>query len=262
MAHYVSRGCQTDIQGLCHDPAPRPQPLVSLQPANNSTTANNITGTPTPPDDMALDKTRLPAHDAPVTSSPAPSSHAPQTEQHNYTTSTMQPSMLLKRKTRPALVARISLPGTDILDEDPRSPPPTEALMSPLPAANRLHAGHTPIIPRALSPLPPSSGTSSPGGDDPLSGPLTLPPQPGDGAEDTIPLHVLDAELEKLRLAQERSASERSDSVEPDDAHEDDAAPPAARTAKENRRTPTEDVVDGVILKKPRMNMGAPLGQA
>lgn len=263
MDRYVSRGCQTDIHGLCHDPAPLPLPLVSPQPAANTAAANNITGTPTPPDDAALDKTRFPDPDPPIMSSTVPS-HAEHAEQHsyNYAASTMQPSMLLKRKTRPALVTRISLPGpTTLDDENPRSPPPTEALMSPLPAANTLHAGHTPIIPRALSPLPPSSGPSSPA-DEALAGPLTLPPQPGDGTEDTIPLHVLDAELEKLRLAQERSTSERSDSAEPDESHEDDAAPPTARTARENRRSPTDEVVDGVILKKPRMNMGAPLGQA
>ncbi|KAF9737164.1 hypothetical protein PMIN06_013109 [Paraphaeosphaeria minitans] len=273
MEHYVSRGCQTDIQGLCHDPAPRPQPLVSPQPAANTATANNIIGTPTPPDDMSLEKTRFLVHDLEVTSESTPDHplHASQTDQlhspnhtDNYTPSTMPPSMLLKRKTRPSLVARISLPDPHSAfdSENPRSPPPTEALMSPLPAANTLHAGHTPIIPRALSPLPPSSGHPSPG-DAGLTGPLTLPPQPGDGAADTIPLHMLDAELEKLRLAQERSASQRSHSAEPEEeAHEDDAAPPAART-KENRRTSSaEEVVDGVLLKKPRMNMGAPLGQA
>ncbi|KAK7189699.1 hypothetical protein PSPO01_04089 [Paraphaeosphaeria sporulosa] len=272
MEHYVSRGCQTDIQGLCHDPALRPHPLVSPQPANTGA-ANNITCTPTPPDDMSLDKTRFLVHELEVTSEPMPDAnplHASQAEQlynpnhtYNYTASTMQPSILSKRKTRPSLVARISLPGPDsgLDNENPRSPPPTEALMSPLPAANTLHAGHTPIIPGALSPLP-SSGPASPG-DAGLTGPLTLPPQPGDGAEDTIPLHVLDAELEKLRLAQERSASERSDSAEPEDeTHEDDAAPPAAQTKENRRRSSAKDVVDGVLLKKPRMNMGAPLGQA
>lgn len=129
--------------------------------------------------------------------------------------------------------------------------------MSPLPAANTLHAGHTPIIPGALSPLPPSTGPASPD-DLGLTGPLTLPAQPGDGAEDTISLHVLDAELEKLRLAQERSNSEEPD----DERHEDDAAPLRSPTAKGNRRSPAEEVFDGVLLKRPRMNMGAPLGQA
>ncbi|KAJ4356404.1 uncharacterized protein N0V89_004437 [Didymosphaeria variabile] len=244
MVHYVSRSSQTDIQGLCKDPAPRPQALISPQAA---------TGTPTPPDDMALDKSQFPVPDAPQKSYPPTG---------DYNTTNMQPSMLLKRKARPVLKARISIPGPAIFDENPRSPPPTEAVMSPLPAANKLHAGHTPILPRALSPLPPSEGPSSPG-EEYLSGPLTLPPQPGDGADDTISLHVLDQELEKLRIAQERSSS-RSDSAEPEGEvrHEDDAMPLSRRTSKESRKTPPDEVIDGVLLKKQRMNMGAPLGQA
>lgn len=251
MEHYVSRGSQTEIQGLCKDPALRPQLLVSPQA---------LDGTPTPPDDMALDKSQFPvtAHDTPANASKPPADE-------QYNTSNMQPSMLLKRKTRPALTARISIPGPDLTDEVLRSPPPTEAVMSPLPAANKLHAGHTPIIPRALSPLPPSEGPSSPGQEEEyLSGPLTLPPQPGDGAEDTIPLHVLDQELEKLRIAQERTSDNRSDSAEPEAQpdHEDDALPLSRRSSKENRKTPPEEFFDGVLLKKPKMNMGAPLGQA
>ncbi|KAJ4294003.1 hypothetical protein N0V90_007692 [Kalmusia sp. IMI 367209] len=235
MEHYVSRGSQTDIKGLCKDPAARPAALIPLA------------DTPTPPDDIALDKSCLPADNAPVSSKTY-------LDEHN-----MQPNMLLKRKNRPPLVTRISLPTSDMGSENPRSPPPTEALMSPLPAANKLHAGHTPIIPRALSPLPlRDSGPPTPDADEGLTGPLTLPPQPGDGAEDTIPLHVLDQELEKLRIAQE-SASGRNSIAEPE--HEDDA-PLSRRSSKENRKLSTDEVVDGVLLKKPRMNLGAPLGQA
>ena len=111
MDNYVSRACQTDIQGLCHDPAAVPLPLVAPPPANNTAAAKNITGTPTPPDDMALDTARLLAHELEVTSSTEPvlqqnPSHTAQTEQssyaqsYNYATSTLQPSMLLKRKNR------------------------------------------------------------------------------------------------------------------------------------------------------------------
>ena len=242
MVNYVERGCQTEIQGLCKDPARVPHALKSSQaPAD----------TPTPPDDMALDKAQFASL---------------QPHQDDRSNSNLQPSMLLKRKARPVMVARISLPASDIGNEDPPSPPPTEALMSPLPAANRLHAGHTPIIPRALSPLPDSEGPSTPDGDDGLTGPLTLPPQPGDGTEDTIPLSVLDQELEKLRLEQERSADRSDSATEADDpVHEDDAVPLSRRSSKEGAHKHVADeveVFDGVILKKPKMNMGAPLGQA
>lgn len=244
MVNYVERGIQTEIHGLCNDPAVVPQALKSSPQAPADT--------PTPPDDLALDKAQLAPHDA-----------AP-LQTHHDTPSDLQPSMLLKRKTRPPMIARISLPASDMGDEILRSPPPTEAVMSPLPAANKLHAGHTPIIPRALSPLPHSSGPSTPGaGDEGLSGPLTLPPQPGDGTEDTIPLHVLDQQLEKLRIEQE-STLDRSDSVDEVEAvHEDDAAAPLSRrTSKDSQKTDEVEVFDGVLLKKPKMNLGAPLGQA
>lgn len=244
--NYVDRGSQTEIQGLAKDPATLPRALKS------SPAATAPADTPTPPDDMALDNL---SH---FTQRPASTSNA-------TSTANLQPSMFLKRKQRPLMVARISLPADDLAnDDDPQSPPPTEALMSPLPAANRLHAGHTPIIPRALSPLPHSSGPSSPPGDEGLTGPLTLPPQPGDGTEDTIPLHVLDQELEKLRLEQERGAGRSDSATEAETDHEDDAVPLSRRVSKEGQRHGGEEVevVDGVLLKKPRMNLGAPLGQA
>lgn len=246
MGNYVERGCQTEIKGLCKDPASFPQQLKSPHAPND---------TPTPPDDMVFDN-------SPFTTKDTSSNH-----HHQQTNTNLQPSMFLKRKNRPTMVARISLPASGF-DEDPRSPPPTEALMSPLPAANRLHAGHTPIIPRAMSPLPPSEGPASPADDDGLSGPLTLPPQPGDGTEDTIPLHVLDQELEKLRLAQESTREHdfelaRSDSAtEADPEHEDDATSLTRSSSKDSQKHSSDEVVDGVLLKKPRMNMGAPLGQA
>ncbi len=248
MAHYVDKSTQTLIEGLARNPAPRPPALGA--PID----------TPTPPDDMAVDKVQMPAG----------ATHAtPPTTLDNHSS----PALLLGRKSRPPLVARITMPYPDLDAEDPCSPPPTQALFSPLPAANRLHAGHTPIIPRALSPLPPEdSGPPTPEQDVSLSGPLTLPPQPGDGAADTITLNVLDAELEKLRLEQER---EEQRSTSPPNAHH--MSPNLGKPAEGNMQRgahmspvesqrpeadETEVVVDGVLLKKPKMNLGAPLGQA
>jgi len=236
MSNYVSRATQTEIQGLVRDPAALPASLVPPP------------DTPTPPDDMAIDKLQLPRGQAPASSKPS------------IDTRSMQPSLLLKRKNRPSLIARISLPPSDFGNENPLSPPPTETAMSPLPAANKLHAGHTPIIPCAMSPLPPDeSARTTPDPDEGLSGPLTLPPQPGDGVGDTIPLSVLDQELEKLRIAQENS-SERSNSVVERD--HTDKLPLSRKSSKDGWRPSTDEAVDGVILKKPKMNMGAPLGQA
>ncbi|KAF2675743.1 hypothetical protein K458DRAFT_397657 [Lentithecium fluviatile CBS 122367] len=265
MGHYVDAGVQTIIEGLTRDPAVRPSALVPP------------TDTTTPPDDMAIDKHMLPADGIPITS------------KKNVVAYT-SPSLLLRRKKRPPMVARISMPASEFDTENPNSPPPTEAVLSPLPAANKLHAGHTPIIPRALSPLPrDESDPPTPVHDDALRGPLFLPPQPGDGAEDTIPLTVLDAELEKLRLNQEREEEHESALPQPPDAPApavdfqsqsqsdavaDDPPSPALNNAlvqRSSRKNPSEsrrasadevEVVDGVILKKPKMNMGAPLGQA
>lgn len=250
MAHYVDKASQTLIAGLTRDPAARPAALCPP------------TDTPTPPDDMAIEKMHLPKEAVPPIKT-------------NVNERNMQPSQLLKRKNRPPMVARISLPASEFDPDTPRSPPPTDVVMSPLPAANTLHAGHTPIIPRALSPLPQDepSGPRTPEQEEALSGPLTLPPQPGDGAEDTIPLSVLDAELEKLRIEQEHedeqsepSTSENQDAQAPDPIQSAETEHQRSRKSSEDaRRRPSADeveAVDGVLLKKPRINFGAPLGQA
>ena len=134
--------------------------------------------------------------------------------------------------------------------------------MSPLPAANMLHAGHTPIIPRARSPLPDVSSPGTPeqeqDEDEGLTGPLTLPPQPGDGTEDTISLNVLDAQLERLRMEQEKKSAQVAPSVS-----NDPLLPASADTSAPLSPTAHEvEAVDGVLLKKPRINCGVPFGQA
>ena len=229
MASYVDHSTQTIIEGLTHNPAPVPA-ILSYH-----------TDATTPPDEMPAKEFELPAEAV----------HA--LSQINIDDPNVSPTLLLRRKNRPPLIARISLPPSEYT-ETPRSPPPTQAPMSPLPAANTLYAGHTPLFPRSLSPLHAQddpSGPSTPDQEEVLSGPLTLPALPGDGTEeDNIELRVLDARLEKL-------ARRQSD---PSDAEADllSSQKPSVRRSSEN----VPDEPDGVILKKPKMNFGQPLGQA
>lgn len=163
---------------------------------------------------------------------------------------------------RPDPVTRGSLP-TDV--EDPKSPPPTEAVLSPVPPMNKLHAGHTPLFPGHFSPAMPKEtsepSTPTPEHEDVLTGPLTLPALPGDGAEDRIELRVLTAELEKVAMEQ-LEQQECKDDVPTSKAAENVIDKQASAVGSEDSDgvgSPSE--VDGVILKKPKMNLGAPLGQ-
>ncbi|PVH98395.1 hypothetical protein DM02DRAFT_630267 [Periconia macrospinosa] len=240
--NYVNQATQTIIQGLAHDPAPRPPSLLpSYVPANTATP-------PEEADTMAMDKMQL---------SNEPSLSVNQSNSLAIPKFYPNPAKILRKQSRPRLETRISMPEVTQYDlETPLSPPPTEIAMSPLPAANRLHAGHTPIIPRARSPLPdvssPVTPDQDPDDDQGLTGPLTLPPRPGDGTEETIPLHVLDAQLERLRVEQETNSAGHV------------LASPASVDTTSPRSPTAHDIeaVDGVLLKKPRINFGAPLGQA
>ena len=94
-------------------------------------------------------------------------------------------------------------------------------------------------------------------------GPLTLPAQPGDGTEDRIELKVLDEELE--RIAKEQGGADTEPETSSPGQHVEHGGQ-RSREASINdglRRSSADsvEVVDGVILKKPKMNMGAPLGQ-
>jgi hypothetical protein len=238
MAPYVDAGTQTIIAGLANNPSPVPTILTHHSDAT------------TPPDEMPLKaELQLPANPFDMEVSHKAS-----------------PALLLRRKNRPAMVARISMPPSEFVDEGPLSPPPTRGLMSPLPAANTLHAGHTPIFPRSRSPLrtldsPDESGQSSPQQDDGLSGPLTLPALPGDGSNDRIELAVLDAELEKIAHARERESRRQSEVNNPDPIGQVSSVEKSTTSTRRSSENEIE-VVDGVILKKAKWNMGAPLGQA
>ncbi|KAF1830573.1 hypothetical protein BDW02DRAFT_93873 [Decorospora gaudefroyi] len=185
-------------------------------------------------------------------------------------------SLRERRQNRPDFPTRISLPNSDMNDEIMPSPPPTHALLSPLPAANKRHAGHTPLIPRALSPVqdeeqaPPvedeEAQTTTPPQDQPLIGPLMLPTNPVDGASDHIALDVLDDVLEKVAKDQDRF-SKLKDAPEPsavaiaEDYEEDLPLSRKGSGSADSRKSSTVEVVDGVKLKSPPLNFGAPIGQ-
>lgn len=242
-SNYVDHSTQTNIQGLARDSRPAPRGL------------------------------------SPPPSAPIPQHQPTEVEDNGVKdngngqgkATDMSPAQDPPRKKRPPFNARISLPTPDIDAEGPRSPPPTYAAMSPLPAANRLHAGHTPIIPRSRSPLQEpdrpepepkqdESGHATPDRDPPLSGALTLPSHPGDGADDKITVKTLDAELEKIAKEQRK---EQTSSTEPDTENGGDTKREEQNeTAQRSSADDVEDI-DGVLLKKnTKMNMGAPLGQA
>ncbi|ORX96433.1 hypothetical protein BCR34DRAFT_593865 [Clohesyomyces aquaticus] len=254
MAYYVDGSTQTIIAGLTKHPSAFP---AVLSPTNQTT----------PPDDMPTKQLHLPTYDIPAITQ----THSqPQPTMMDQNTS---PSLLLRRSKHPPMMTRISLPECDMnmLDvEGPRSPPGTEAVLSPLPAANKLHAGHTPIFPRSLSPLRHTdnehSGAATPDHESVLTGPLTLPAELGPGSDDRIELKVLDAELEKI--AREQDVKGLGGHVElkssPPSQSAENGGQPSRKGSNENRRRSSADEameVDGVILKKPRMNLGAPLGQ-
>jgi hypothetical protein len=237
--------------------------LPAVEATTQTTLAGPINPPYIPPTQFPTDTTTPPAEKADMPSSklgtlnqdiPAITETKPES-----------PSGSPSKRKRPDLVARISIPPADL--EGRKSPPPTHAVLSPLPAINKLHAGHTPLFPGHFSPAQEKEksepGTPTPVQDIPdvaLTGPLTLPAQPGDGAADRIELKVLDAELEKIAQEQEECKSDVPASVSVDSAFVD-ANPTSDGESAESIGSPNSVEVDGVLLKKPRMNLGAPLGQ-
>ncbi|CAO2651597.1 Nn.00g041670.m01.CDS01 [Neocucurbitaria sp. VM-36] len=245
MANYVDASTQTIWAGLTKLPSVRPDILFTAP------------DTTTPPDEMITDKSQTLDSSLSVADPPVAT------------------TLLERRMNRPGLVARISLPSSEIDDELLASPPPTQALLSPVPAANKLHAGHTPLIPRSLSPVQGDDEQSAkaqplaeeriatPEHDIGLTGPLILPTNPVDGAADHIALDALDDELEKIAREQDRFSKLR-DAPEPTPkgtAEEDLSL--SRKGSSDSRISSNEvEVVDGVRLKSPPLNFGLPLGQA
>ncbi|KAF2751170.1 hypothetical protein M011DRAFT_455223 [Sporormia fimetaria CBS 119925] len=221
--HYVDREVQTDIAGLAKHPAPVPKVL----------TGQAVDATP--PEDTALPKLTMPPHQ-------------PIRPAHDNPAQQLRRGFGLQR------------PGGD---ERPASPPPTLAVDSPLPEANTLHAGHTPLVPEvSLSPTrnQESSRDDSPDSDPGLSSALMLPTLPSDGASDRIELRMLDRELEKIAKAQRKEEeAEKSRSAE---RTRSESSGESIRSQGQSLVLEPPEAPDGVILKKPKMNLGAPLGQA
>lgn len=250
---YADAETQTTWAGLTRSDIVRPE---FLRTAPNTTT---------PPDDMLTQK---------LQSSGMLNTLA--TSQRHTATASKGPS-LLERRNNAGLVEGFELPVADIVDDEaPHSPPPTNALLSPLPAANKLYAGHTPLLRGSQSPaqdadervaaerMVEDDQTATPQDDPSLKGPLSLPTNPVDGAaEDHIILHNLDEELEKIakdqaRFSKLKNAPEPSSKSTPDFT-EDNV--PLSRKASADSRNSNVEYVNGVPLKSPPLNFGAPLGQ-
>jgi len=265
MPAYVEAGTQTDWAGLMQRELVRPEILLS---APHNTT--------TPPDDMLTEKAQF-MHGFPAIASPP----------HILQPTPPMVSLLERRQNRTLLNPHIPLPPAEIADHDlndevPLSPTTTHALLSPLPEANRLHAGHTPLIPRALSPAmevpdaplehvqaPADDKLATPDADEGLTGALTLPTNPVDGADDGhIPLNALDAVLSKISRQQAELRGEFPDepvnitspTVKVAEVPSEDGMPLSRKGSADSHRSGMTEEVDGVILKTPPSNFGAPLG--
>jgi len=225
--------------------------------------------TTTPPDDMLTQKAQ-----------PAMPPHA------LVRTAPKGPSLLERRGNNPHLARGILLPGAQarLGDDLAASPAPTHTALSPLPAANRLYAGHTPLIPGSPSPinddlvvaqelLVTDDDRPVPDQDLALTGPLslpTLPTNPVDGAAEHIVLSDLDRALEQVAREQERFARLKSgpEPAPPRKAAPDPASHPTreesesqSRKGSADSRSSTVSFVNGVPLKSPPLNFGVPMGQ-
>lgn len=267
MASYVNASTQTKWAGLTQNPTMQPSNLMYSPPLD----------TPTPPDDNNMLATPKPQFRVPTIA------HHPHTpdEQLSPTSTTQQASqtttLLERRRNLLGIDARIELPPPpaaehELNDEVPYSPPTTHALLSPVPEANRRHAGHTPLIPRAMSPEFEKAAEELEG-DKGLSGALTLPSNPTDGANDGdhIGLDALDKVLGRIERqqkalrrdfddeAKEGNVAERIDSVDVAEKEQDLSL--SRKASADSRRSSKAEEVDGVRLKVPSSNFGAPLGQ-
>jgi hypothetical protein len=270
---YVDAGTQTKWAALTQCETVRPNMLLSAPPY-----------TTTPPDEMMTEKSQF-VYGVPSIAEPQSVPHRP----------APPPSLLERRQNRLGLNPHIPLPAArlpasasaselEVTNEDPLSPPPTRALLSPLPEANKRHAGHTPLIARTPSPQPQvatehlavenpeqqttEDGTATPDADLALKGALTLPLNPVDGAEDRIQLTALDSMLAKISKQQaelrgdvdneSRRPSESKTNEEVD--AEDGLRLSRKGSSTDSHRSGATEEIDGVVLKTPPSNFGAPLG--
>lgn len=263
---YADASTQTLWAGLANSALVRPELLLTAP------------DTTTPPDDMLTQKMQ-PAMPPAHTLLPA----APRL-----------PSLLERRRNNSHLARGILVPGSpprlgDGLAASPR--PALSAALSPLPAANKLHAGHTPLIPGSPSPINDdlvvaeesiAVGDNYDDNDDfaaqdqdlALTGPLslpTLPTNPVDGTVEHIVLSDLDRALERVAQEQQRfgklkgapseSAPSPISALPPAPDPTGDESESQTRKSSADSRSSTVSFVNGVPLKSPPLNFGVPMGQ-
>jgi hypothetical protein len=268
MPDYVHASTQTRWAGLMQKDTVRPDALFLSPPKD----------TPTPPDDMLTQKPQF------MYGGAVPTIKPPSPQEHILPSTPPTSTLLERRRNLLGLNARIELPRVphELNDDVPFSPPTTHALLSPLPEANRRHAGHTPLIPRSLSPEPEKLAaalatvaddnmTPDLDEDEGLKGALTLPSNPMDGTQDPnhIGLEALNEVLGKISKQQRTLRGEFDDDDEPDvkaapridsiDAALEDLS--LSRKGSADSRRSNMEEVDGVLLKQPPTNFGAPFGQ-
>ncbi|KAH7065974.1 hypothetical protein BKA63DRAFT_168371 [Paraphoma chrysanthemicola] len=198
--------------------------------------------TNTPPDEMVTEKLQLDYLNSSLKS--AEENASPQASAQN---SELQPSMIEgsqpqqiqpsqmesegeNHATRLIDVAHGSLPSFALNDDDPASPPPTHAILSPPPEANRRFAGHTPLFPPTQDTQDPEDyfgaaafeqavhddgDARTPDADEALQGALTLPANPVDGTAEHIELDALDKVLSKIARQQAILRGDDEDVLEP-----------------------------------------------
>ncbi|CBX97387.1 hypothetical protein IAQ61_007193 [Plenodomus lingam] len=228
---YADASTQTIWAGLTKGDLVRPEFLLTLP------------DTTTPPDDMLTQKSQS------VVAVPRSLRLQPRL-----------PSLWERRGNHPVLARGIPMPRPSIAsrlgEELTASPPPTHAVLSPLPAANKLYAGHTPLIPGSPSPedededvKPPVASelvveanddadindqSTTPQQDPSLAGALslpTLPTNPLDGTEEFIVLNDLDRALEEVARDQERFARLKDAPDHAPSSSSASASPPASASA-------------------------------
>jgi len=210
------------------------------------------------------------------------------------------PAVTLARSSRSQRASSVSFDEQIIVDEVPISPPTSAMPMSPLPPANRVEAGHTPLKAADRSPTPPPGKMTFDGIEDTptrnnthinlmltrsnedvsLKGPLCMPELPNRPDTSNFTLEALSKRLEQVARSPEDSRptiyNEPSPGMlspsepapldtavtgQPHSASQHSPAVSPGSLAPAAAEAPQE-LYNGVKLKKkPSVNFGAPFGQ-
>ncbi|KAH7067820.1 hypothetical protein FB567DRAFT_256365 [Paraphoma chrysanthemicola] len=216
MTNYKDSASQTIWQGLTQRDDVR---LVISTPHDTNT----------PPGETVTDKLQLDhlnSSPEPAEDNASPTTSAQTSERQPSVTEESQPQQIQPSQmeseeenhaTRLIDIAHGSLPSFALNDDDPASPPPTHAILSPPPEANRRFAGHTPLFPPTQDAQDPEDyfgaaafeqavhddgDARTPDADEALQGALTLPANPIDGTAEHIELDALDKVLGKIARQQ------------------------------------------------------------